>query len=369
MEQMLEAELTEHLGYEPYEAKGRNSGNSRNGSYEKTIRTSAGDTKVRVPRDRKGEFEPAIVRKYASNTSELEEKILALYAKGNTNRDIEALLGDAYGIEVSPQTISKITDKIWPAVESWQNRALSAIYAIVYLDAIHLKVRREGKVENTAVYIVMGIDLDGHRDVLGHWVGEGAEGANFWMSVLTDLQQRGVEDIFIASVDNLTGFDDAIRAVFPDTWIQGCVIHQIRASLRYVSWKDRKAFTTDLKSIYKAPTRDEAEAQLERLHATWGEKYAIGVRSWMQNWDRLATFFEFPSEIRRLIYTTNSVEAYNRQIRKVTKAKSSFPSAEAVRKLMYLVNQDITRKWDRPIWNWPIILNQLAIRFEGRMPL
>lgn len=263
MERLLEAELTEHLGYDPYEAKGRNSGNSRNGYYDKTVRTSGGEAKIRVPRDRRGEFEPAIVRKYAANTSELEEKILALYAKGNSNRDIEALLGDAYGVEVSPQTVSAITDKIWPTVEAWQNRALARVYAIVHLDAIHLKLRRDGKVQNTAVYIVLGVDLEGHREVLGHWIGDGSEGANFWLSVLTDLQERGVADILIASVDNLTGFDEAIGAIFPETRIQGCIIHQIRASLRYVSWKDRKAFTNALKAIYKAPTREDAEAHLQ----------------------------------------------------------------------------------------------------------
>ena len=369
MEHMLEAELTDHLGYERHEAKGRNSGNSRNGYYEKTIRTSGGDTRIRVPRDRNGEFEPQVVKRYAGNTSELEEKILALYAKGNSTRDIEQMLRDVYGVEVSSTTISKVTDKVWPAVEAWQNRPLSAVYPIVYLDAIHIKLRREGKVENTAVYIVLGIDLEGHRDVLGHWIGDGAEGANFWLSVVTDLQNRGVEDIFIASVDNLAGFDDAIRAVFPETLIQGCVIHQIRASLRYVSWKDRKAFTNDLKAIYKAATLEEAKANLERLEETWGDKYAIGVRSWKHNWERLSTFFQFPAEIRRLIYTTNTVEGYNRQVRKVIKTKSSFPSEEAARKLLYLVNYDITRKWDRPIWDWPKILNQLAIRFEGRMPI
>ena len=369
MEHMLEAELTDHLGYDRHEAKGRNSGNSRNGHYEKTVRTSGGDTRIRVPRDRNGEFEPGVVKRYAANTNELEEKILALYAKGNSTRDIEQLLGDVYGVEVSPTMISTVTDKIWPAVEAWQSRPLSAVYAIVYLDAIHIKMRREGRVENTAVYIALGVDLEGHRDVLGHWIGDGGEGANFWLSVMTDLQNRGVEDIFIASVDNLTGFDAAIRAVFPETQIQGCVIHQIRASLRFVSWKDRKAFTSDLKTIYKAATLEEAEANLIRLEEVWGGKYAIGVRSWQQNWDRLSTFFQFSTEIRRLIYTTNTVEGYNRQLRKVTKTKSSFPSQEATRKLLYLVNRDITRKWDKAIWDWPKILNQLAIRFEGRMPI
>ena len=369
LEQMLEAELTEKLGYEPYEAKGRNSGNSRNGHYTKKVRTSEGDTTVQVPRDRKGEFEPKIVRKFASNTNELEEKIIGMYAKGMSTRDIQETLEDLYGVDVSAGTISAITDKVWPLVEAWQNRPLAAIYPIVYLDALHIKLRREGKIENVAVYVVLGIDLEGHRDVLGHWIGDGAEGANFWLSVLTDLQNRGVEDIFIASIDGLTGFKDAILSVFPQTLIQRCVIHQIRNSLKYVPWKDRKAFVADLKTVYKAATREEAEANLLKLAEAWGDRYAIAVRSWETHWEDLATFFDFPAEIRRLIYTTNTVEGYNRQLRKVTKNKASFPSPEATRKLLFLATQNITRKWTAPIRDWAKILNQLAIRFEGRFPI
>jgi transposase-like protein len=369
LEHMLEAELTDQLGYEPYEAKGRNSGNSRNGHYGKKVRTSGGDVTIQVPRDRNGEFEPKIVRKFASNTNELEEKIIGMYAKGMTTRDIQETLEDLYGVDVSAATISAITDKVWPLVEAWQNRPLAAIYPIVYLDAIHIKLRREGKIENVAVYIVLGIDLEGHRDVLGHWIGDGAEGANFWLSVLTDLQNRGVEDIFIVCIDGLAGFKEAIHSVFPQTLIQRCVIHQIRNSLKYVPWKDRKAFVADLKTVYKAATREEAEANLLRLAETWGDKYAIAVRSWETHWEDLATFFDFPAEIRRLIYTTNTVEGYNRQLRKITKNKASFPSPEAARKLLFLATRDITRKWTAPVRDWPKILNQLAIRFEGRFPI
>jgi putative transposase len=369
LEQMLEAELSEHLGYELYEAKGRNSGNSRNGHYDKKVRTSGGDVKIQVPRDRNGEFEPKIVRKFANNTNELEEKIIGMYARGMTTRDIQETLEDLYGVDVSAATVSAITDKVWPLVEAWQNRPLAAIYPIVYLDALHIKLRREGRIENVAVYIVLGIDLEGHRDVLGHWIGNGVEGANFWLSVLTDLQNRGVEDIFIASIDGLTGFKDAIHSVFPQALIQRCVIHQIRNSLKYVPWKDRKAFVADLKTVYKAATREEAEANLLRLAQIWGDKYAIAVRSWETNWEDLATFFEFPAEVRRLIYTTNTVEGYNRQLRKVTKNKSSFPSPEAARKLLFLATRDITRKWTAPVRDWAKILNQLAIRFEGRFPI
>ncbi len=367
LESMMEEELTDHLGYEPYEAKGRNSGNSRNGYYSKKVRTSEGDTAVRVPRDRNGDYEPKVLQRYASNTNELEEKVIGLYAKGMSTRDIQDTLHELYGVELSAQSISTITDKIWSLVEAWQSRPLEAVYPFVFLDALHLKLRREGKIENTAVYVVLGVDLDGHRDVLGHWIGNGSEGANFWLNVVTDLQTRGVADIFIASVDGLPGFKEAIQSIFPQTQVQRCVIHQIRHSLRYVSWKDRKAFVADLKTIYRAPTLEQATANLHRLGETWGGQYAIAVKSWENNWDDLSTFFDYPAEIRRIIYTTNTVEAYHRQIRRVTKTKSSFPTPEAARKLLYLATVDIQRKWTRPLWNWPQVLNQLGIRFDDRI--
>ena len=369
LERMLEAELTDELGYERYAAEGRNSGNSRNGSYSKRVRSSGGETPVRVPRDRNGEFEPKLLKKYATSSNEIEDKIVTLYAKGMSVRDIQDTLQELYGIDVSPTTVSHVTEKVWPLVEEWQNRPLEEIYPIIYLDAIHIKLRREGRVENTAVYLVLGIDLKGKRDVLGQWVGDGAEGANFWLSVLSDLQSRGVKDILIACIDGLTGFKEAIQAVYPDAQIQRCVIHQIRNSLKYVTWKDRKPFVADLKTVYQAPTREEAERNLIRLGQNWNGKYAMAVSSWEANWEDLATFFAYPAEIRRLIYTTNSVESYNRQIRKVIKTKSSFPSVEAARKLLFLANQNITRKWTAPIRDWPKILNQLAIRFEGRFPI
>ncbi|HNK51813.1 MAG TPA: IS256 family transposase, partial [Nitrospira sp.] len=369
IEQMLEAELTAHLGYEPYAPEGRNSGNSRNGKRTRSLRTSAGDTTITVPRDRDGSFQSSLLEPYQTSTNELEDKIIGLYAKGMSARDIQATLKDVYGVEVSAATVSTVTDKVWHLVEAWQNRPLAAVYPIVYLDAIHLKLRRDGKVLNTAVYIVLGIDLEGQRDVLGHWVGDGAEGANFWLSVVTDLQTRGVEDIFIACIDGLTGFKDAIQAVFPKTHIQRCIIHQVRHSLTYVTWKDRKAFVRDLRLIYQAPTREAAETELLKLSDTWGATYAVAVRSWETNWEDLATMFDYPAEIRRLIYTTNTIEGYNRQLRKVTKTKGAFPTAEAARKLLFLVTRDITSKWTMPPQNWARILNQLAIRFEGRFPL
>jgi putative transposase len=369
IEEMLETELSEHLGYEPYEVKGRNSGNSRNGRYAKKLRTSEGEAIIEVPRDRKGEFEPQVVKKQVSNTNELENKIIGMYAKGMSVRDIQETLQELYGVDVSPTTLSAITDKVWELVEAWQNRSLASIYPIIYLDAIHIKIRREGKIENIAVYTVLGVDVEGHRDVLGHWVGDGNESSNFWLSVITDLQTRGVKDIFIACMDGLSGFKEAVLAVFPQTQIQRCIIHQIRNSLKYITWSDRKAFMLDLKEVYQAATRESAEAHLHQLSEKWSGKYAVAIRSWQNNWDDLATFFAYPAEIRRLIYTTNSVEGYHRQLRKVTKSKSVFPTPEAVRKLLFLANRDILKKWTMPIQNWPLILNQLVIRFEGRLAI
>ena len=365
IEQMLEAELSEELGYEKHESAGRNSGNSRNGYYERKMRTSGGDAEIKVPRDRNGEFHSELLKK---NSNEIEQKVIAMYAKGTSTRDIQDMLHELYGISVSPDTISKITDKVWPLVEAWQSRPLAPVYPIVFLDAMHIKLKRDGKVENVAVYNVLGVDLEGKREVFGHWIGDGGEGANFWLSVITDLQARGVEDIFIAAIDGLQGFSDAIHSVFPQTHVQRCIIHQIRYSLKYVSWRDRKAFVAQLKTIYQAGTREEAEANLLKLEEDWNNKYAAAVRSWQRNWDELATFFEFPKEIRRLIYTTNTVEGYHRQLRKVIKNKASFPSPQSARKLLYLATMDIDKKWTASIRNWPLILNQLAIRFDDRWP-
>lgn len=365
IEQMLEAELTDDLGYERYQVEGRNSGNSRNGHYRRKMRTSGGDAEIEVPRDRNGEFDSELLKK---NSNEIEHKVIAMYAKGTTIQDIQLLLEDLYGIHVSPDTISKITDKVWDLVETWQNRPLAPVYAMLYLDALHIKLKREGKIETVAVYNVLGVDLEGQREVLGHWIGDGGEGANFWLSVISDLQNRGVQDVFIAAVDGLSGFSDAIHAIFPQTVVQRCVIHQIRHSLKYVTWKDRKAFMTDLKTVYKAGTREEGEVSLLRLEETWGGKYRAAVKSWQNHWEELAAFFQFPQEIRRLIYTTNAVEGYHRQLRKVIKNKASFPTEQSARKLLYLATMDISKKWNKPIWNWPLILNQLTIRFEARWP-
>lgn len=370
MEAMLEAELTEHLGYEAHEAKGRNSGNNRNGHRSKKVRTSGGgEMEIAIPRDRNSEFEPQIVRKYETSSNELEDKILTMYGKGMSTRDISDAIQEMYGMEVSAQTITTITNKVMPLVEAWQSRPLETVYPIVYLDAIYFNLKKEHKVESRAVYVVLGITLEGHKDVLGHWVSDGTEAASFWLGVVTDLRNRGVQNIFIACVDGLAGFKEAIRSVFPQVEIQRCIVHQIRNSLKYVVWADRKAFAADLKAIYQASTREAAELNLLALSEKWSAKYAMAVRSWENNWTDLATFFDYTPEIRRLIYTTNPIEGYNRQLRKVTKTKALFPTYEAVRKVLWLAHQNIAKKWTMPVQNWAMILNQLAIRFEGHFSL
>jgi putative transposase len=371
IEGLLEAELADHLGYERYERRSEEAledDNSRNGKRFRQLKSSGGQLAVAVPRDRNGTFEPKILAaQRGATTNELEDKVIHLYAKGVSAREITDTMAELYGVSLSPQAISAITDKVKGLVESWQNRVLADLYAIIYLDAIHLKIRREGKVENVAVYVVLGVDANGYKDVLGHWVGNGAEAANFWLGVLTDLQARGVKDILIACVDGLSGFKEAISSVYPRTLVQRCVIHQLRNSLKYVTYKDRKAFAADLKKIYTAVNREQAEGYLLEASEKWAGKYPAALKSWENNWEELTTFFDFGSEIRRLIYTTNAIESYNRQLRRVLKTKGAFPGPEAVRKLLYLANEDITEKWTMPIPNWASILNQLSIRFEGRI--
>lgn len=366
--EMMKAELSHELGYERYEAKGRNSGNSRNGSYNKTVKTSQGEIDVNVPRDRNGDYEPQIIERYQRRTNELEDKIIAMYAKGMTVRDIRDLVAETYGVTISAQMVSDITDKVIAFVEEWQSRPLEPVYPIIYLDAIHYTLRKDHKVAKRAVYIVLAVNLDGRKEVLGHWVGDGDEGSSFWLGVVTDLQNRGVDDVLIACIDGLNGFKEAIHSVFPKVAIQRCVIHQIRNSMKFVSWKDRKAFSHDLKRVYQASTREAAESALLEIADTW-DQYAIAIRSWENNWEDLATMFRFSKDIRRLIYTTNIIEGYNRQLRKVSKNRGVFPSDMAIRKLLWLAHQDIAKKWTMPIPNWPLILNQLAIHFEDRFPL
>lgn len=368
MENGLDAELDDELGYSKYDYKNKDTDNSRNGHSSKTLRTSFGDVDVAVPRDRKGEFEPQLLKKNQTSISQdIEEKILSMYAKGMTTSDIESHIRDIYGIEVSDTTVSRVTDKILPIAKEWQQRPLESVYAVVFLDAIHFHVRSEGQIVKKAVYIAIGIDLDGRKDVLGMWVGEN-ESAKFWATVLNGLRNRGVEDIFIACTDNLTGFSAAIEAVFPKAEIQNCIIHQIRNSTKYVSYKDLKALVADLKAIYAAVDEASALEALEIFARCWDKKYPKISLSWQDNWVNLSTYFKFPQEVRRLIYTTNAIESFNRQLRKVTKAKSVFPTDDSLLKMLYLAMMDITKKWTGRRQDWSMIHAQLAVYYADRMP-
>ena len=368
MESGLEAELDDELGYGRYDYRNKDTDNSRNGHSCKTLRTSYGDVEVAVPRDRKGEFEPQLLKKKQTSISQdIEEKILSMYAKGMTTGDIETHIQDIYGIEVSDTTISRITDKILPIAKEWQQRPLEAVYAVVFLDAIHYHVRSEGQIVKKAVYIALGINLDGKKDVLGMWVGEN-ESAKYWTTVLNGLKNRGVEDIFIACTDNLTGFSAAIGAVFPKTEIQNCIIHQLRNSSKYVSYKDIKELMADLRSIYAAVDEPAALDALDAFSAKWETKYPKISRSWRENWANLSTYFKYPQEVRRLIYTTNSIEGFNRQLRKVTKTRSVFPTDDSLFKMLYLAMVDITKKWTGRQRDWSKIHAQLSIYFAERMP-
>ena len=368
MESGLEAELDDELGYGRYDYRNKDTDNSRNGHSSKTLRTSYGDVEVAVPRDRKGEFEPQILKKNQTSVSQdIEEKILSMYAKGMTTRDIETHIQDIYGIEVSDTTISRITDKILPIAKEWQQRPLEAVYAVVFLGAIHFHVRSEGQIVKKAVYIALGINLDGKKDVLGMWVGEN-ESAKYWTTVLNGLKNRGVEDIFIACTDNLTGFSAAIGAVFPKTEIQNCIIHQLRNSSKYVSYKDIKELMADLRSVYAAVDEPAALDALDAFSTKWDTKYPKISWSWRENWANLSTYFKYPQEVRRLIYTTNSIEGFNRQLRKVTKTRSVFPTDDSLFKMLYLAMVDITQKWTGRQRDWSMIHAQLSIYFAERMP-
>ncbi|CAA7603397.1 Transposase, mutator type [Acididesulfobacillus acetoxydans] len=366
LQEILETEMSDHLGYEKHSVEGNNSGNSRNGYSRKTIQTRMGETELAIPRDRNGEFEPHIIKKYEKNASELEQQIIAMYAKSMSTRDIEAHMRDIYGIDVSAELVSKITDKVMPLVTEWQCRPLERIYPIVFLDAIHFKVRKDNRIVTKAAYSVLGLDVQGRKDILGIWIGE-SESASFWLSVCNDLKNRGVEDILIASKDGLTGFSEAINSVFPRTSIQLCVIHQIRNSMKYISFKDRKPVMADLKQVYQAATLDEAEFAFEMFKEKWGKKFPLVIRSWENNWLELTTYFAFPREIRRLIYTTNTVEAYHRQLRKITKTKTAFPTDDALRKIVYLATMEITKKWTMPVQNWAECISQFAIQYGDRL--
>ena len=366
IQECMDAELEEELGYSRYDYKNKRIDNSRNGSYKKTVSSSQGEIDLKVPRDRNGDYEPQIVKKHQMDVSEIEDKILFLYSQGTSTRDIERTMQEMYGIEVDATRVSKITDKILPVIREWQNRPLESVYAMVMLDAIHYKVREDGIVVKKAVYIGIGTDLEGKKDVLGIWIGA-TESAKYWLSVLNGLKNRGVNDILIVSVDGLTGFSEAIAAAYPRTEIQRCIIHQIRSSTRYVSYKDVKAFTAALKPIYKAPTEELALEALDELESAWGGKYPASIKSWRDHWDELATMFKYPEQIRLIIYTTNAIENFNRQLRKVTKTKSAFVSDDALLKQLYLVTMQVTDKWTMPIKDWGSILMQLMIFFGDRV--
>ncbi|XOK62086.1 IS256 family transposase [Paenibacillus elgii] len=366
LQEALEVELDTHLGYEKHDVKNKQTRNSRNGYSKKIVTSEYGDVEIEVPRDRLGEFEPVVVKKNQTNVTGIEEQIIALYAKGVSTRDIQDHLQGLYGVEVSPTLISNVTNKIVPLIKEWQNRPLQQVYTVVFLDAIHFKVKQEGHIVNKAAYMVIGIDLDGNKDVLGIWIGEN-ESAKFWLNVLNELKNRGVQDILITCVDNLSGFSQAIAACYPKTDIQKCIIHQIRNSTRYVSYKDLKKVTADLKPIYKAVTEEAALLELDRFEEHWGSKYPLIVKSWRQNWDELATFFKYPPELRKLIYTTNMIESYHRQLRKVTKGKSIFPTDESLLKMLYLSTMDVVRKWTGRVQNWGQILLQLTVYYPERV--
>jgi len=367
LEGMLDAELTEHLGYQKYSTEGRNSGNNRNGKTHKTLKNDNGEIDITVPRDRNGTFDPLIVKKYERTIGPIEDKIISMYAKGMTTRDIQSHVQELYGLDVSATLISQITDKIVELAKQWQNRPLETIYPIVFFDAIHYKVQSEGKVINKAAYTCLALDITGRKDLLGLWVSE-SEGANFWLTVLTELKNRGIQDILIACIDGLKGFPEAINTVFPKTEIQLCVIHLIRNTLKYIASKDQKAFMKELREVYSAPTEESALIALEKLEEDWSKKYSLSLKIWRNNWIYASTFFKYPDEIRRIIYTTNAVEAVHRQFRKVTKSKSIFPNDEALKKMLFLAYRDLSKKWNlMPVQNWNVALSHLSIIFAERI--
>ena len=367
LEGVLDEELNEELGYSKYDYRNKETDNSRNGHSRKTMRTSYGDMDIAIPRDRKGEYEPQLIPKYQNTvTQDMEEKIISMYAKGMTTGDIEAHLKELYDLDISDSTISRITDKIMPLVKEWQERPLQEIYAVVYMDAIHYHVRSEGHIVKRAVYIALGIDMDGKKDVIGMYVGEN-EGAKFWLSIINGLKNRGVQDILIACVDGLNGFPQAIEAVYPKTEIQQCIIHQIRNTTNYVSYKDLKKLMADLKMVYAAPDEAAALEELESFGEKWNSKYPKIYKSWSERWATLSTYFKYPNEVRKLIYTTNAIEGFNRQLRKVTKSKTVFPSDDSLLKMLYLATMDITKKWTGRRRDWSQIRAQLEICFEERL--
>jgi len=368
IEEMLESEMDEHLGYDKHSPSGDGIGNSRNGYNKKTLQTQMGKTEIKVPRDRNGEFEPQLIGKYQTKSNNLEQQVIAMYQKGMSTRDIEDHLRDIYGIDASPALISRITDKIMPQLAEWQARPLDSVYTVVFFDGIVFKVRKDSKIINKCAYSVLGINMDGKKEILGIWLSEN-ESASFWATVVNEMKNRGVNDILIACHDNLTGLSTAINSVFPKTEQQLCIIHQIRNSTKYVSYKDLKSVMADLKKIYQAPSEDDALYHLEEFAESWDKKYPQISKSWRDNWSELSVYFKYPEEARRLIYTTNAVEGFHRMLRKFTKTKTTFPSDDALKKSIYLSILEIEKKWGLAVRDWGTIIGQLMIFFEDRLSL
>jgi len=367
VQRALDGELTHHLGYEKYSPEGKNTGNSRNGKSPKKIKGKRGEMEIEVPRDRNGGFEPQLIKKGQTRFDGFDEKIISMYARGMTTREIRGHLKEIYGVEVSPDLVSTVTDGVLDEVRAWQNRPLDEVYPIVYLDALQIKVRDDGRISNRAFYLAIGVNMSGLKEVLGIWTAQ-TEGAKFWLSVITEIKSRGVKDIFIACVDGLKGFPEAIEAVFPQTHVQLCIVHLVRHSVKYVSYKERKEITADLKTVYQSPTAKEAEKNLEEFATKWDRRYPMISKSWRTNWERVVPMFGFPGDIRRAIYTTNAIESLNMSLRKIIKNRASFPSEDAAVKLLYLALRNASQKWTMPIRNWGSAVNQFAIIFEGRVP-
>lgn len=367
VETALGAEAEAHLGYAKHEIKGRNSGNSRNGYNTKTVIGDHGEVEISVPRDRNGTFSPQLIRKGQTRLTQFDDQVLALYAKGMSTRDIVAAFQEMYGAEISATLVSKITDAVLERIGEWQNRPLDALYPIVYLDCIVVKVRQDQRVVNKSIYLALGVNLDGHKELLGLWLAE-TEGAKFWLSVLTELHTRGLKDIFIAAVDGLTGFPEAINAVYPQTKIQLCIVHMVRNSLRFVSWKDRKALALDLKQIYRAVSVDAAQRALDAFAQRWDRQYPAIAKAWSRHWPNLITLFDYPDDIRKVIYTTNAIESLNSVVRKAVHNRKIFPTDRSAIKVVYLAIEAASKKWRMPIHHWKAALNRFMIEFPGRMP-
>ena len=367
VERALSAEMTHHLGYEKNDSDGRGSGNSRNGSSHKNLSGDFGQMEIEIPRDREGEFEPKIVGKHQRRFDGFDDKILSMYARGMSTREIQGHLAEIYKVEISPSLISEVTDAVIEEVQQWQNRPLEALYPIIYLDALYVKMRHEGRVENRAVYVAVGIKMDGLKDVLGLWTGN-TEGSKFWLTILTELRNRGMQDVFIACVDGLKGFPEAIETVFPRTLVQLCIVHMVRNSLNYVSWKQRKQVAADLKAIYTSATAEAAQQELNRFGEKWDKSYGAIRLMWQRHWERIIPFFAFSPEIRKVIYTTNAVESLNMSLRKIIKTRGSFPSEQAAMKLLYMALKNVVAKWQRnPVKDWAGALNQFAVLWEDRI--